>query len=73
MELVANVYAVACMGHIQYGYCSAFEGCQLVAGVKMYPGFGRESSLPTTVLDSGGLSRQCLGLGAGDRIDWGRQ
>lgn len=25
---------------IQYGYCSAFQGCQLVAGVKMCPGFG---------------------------------
>lgn len=24
----------------QYGYCSAFQGCQLVAGVKMCPGFG---------------------------------
>lgn len=25
---------------IQYGYCSAFQGCQLVAGIRMCPGFG---------------------------------
>lgn len=28
-------------GCIQYGYCSACQGCQLVAGVKMRSGFGR--------------------------------
>lgn len=50
-----------------------FRGASWWLVLKCVQNLDGESSLPTTVLKSGRMSRQCLQVGGGDGLDWGGQ
>lgn len=56
---------------IQYDYCSAFQGASKWLVLKCVQDLDGESSLPTTVVNSGGMCRQCPGEGRAEN-GWDR-